>query len=137
MASLRIPANEKTGEGEYYLSAELRDWAQAFDLTPYVVVNRMRRGWSLVHAITAPATERDPLSGTRYIDDPAARIFVASNPSGADPVEVAEALGVSRSRVSQLEQSGLQKVLATLPVDITEGRMPRRRFRKVEDGDDD
>jgi transcriptional regulator with XRE-family HTH domain len=59
---------------------------------------------------TAPAVRPLVDSATRYVDDPAARLFVAHFGDAASYEDVGEALGVSRERVRQIEEVALRKL---------------------------
>jgi transcriptional regulator with XRE-family HTH domain len=76
---------------------------------------------ALAHAASCDASEalerraappvRPLVDGTtRYADDVAAQLFVLAHPGGAAHESVAEALGVTRQRVAQIEEVALRKL---------------------------
>lgn len=83
---------------------------------------RLGRGWPAEVAISLPpATRVDmeanpgaPMSWTWDVlpwrDDPWAQAFVRAHPDGGSLEEVGKAIGVTRERVRQLEESALMKL---------------------------
>lgn len=61
------------------------------------------------HGYTGPAGASGALvdQHTRYVDDRACQLFVASFPEGATEHEVAEAMGISRGLLRYLERTAL------------------------------
>lgn len=83
---------------------------------------RLKRGWPAEVAISLPPATRidmdaepgGPMSWTwdvlSWREDPWAQAFVRAHPEGGSLEEVGMALGVTRERVRQLEESALMKL---------------------------
>lgn len=86
-------------------------WAQEYaGIAIRVLLARLRDGWPPVDAVEAPLYAIRPSDALRYEHDRAAQRFVAAHPDGADLADVADFLGVSHQRVSQVEHTALAKM---------------------------
>lgn len=97
-----------------------------------------RHGWDPERAASTPALPRGrPLTGggiidshTRYADDIAAQLFVATFPEGASQESIAEAMGMSRENARLVLDRALERFRAACRlVGITEDDFARRDAR--------